>query len=98
MKKGRGLKFRKKLNFIITFTYKIPTFLLVDPFSKWGRNLKNFSQKLKFLGFFQLSWPLSQSSLMEPTKNKEAALGAAKSVVYTENKQKKQPHLNNRFC
>ena len=50
----------KKLNFIFTIRYEIPTFLSVGPFFKeGGGGLENFGQKLKFLGFIQLRSPLS---------------------------------------
>ena len=50
---GGGVKFKKKLNFIITIRYEIPTFLLVGPLFKEERGgLENFGQKLKILGFF----------------------------------------------
>ena len=64
------------------------------PFKNIYHALEDFS---KFNRPFKSTVALSQSSIMEPTKNKEAALGAVKSVVYTENNQKKHPPLNNRF-
>ena len=50
----------KKLNFIITIRYEIPTFSSVGPFFKegGGGDLENLGQKLKFWGFFQLRSPL----------------------------------------
>ena len=33
---GGGVKFKKKLNFIITIRYEIPTFSSVGPFFKEG--------------------------------------------------------------
>ena len=55
-----GFEISKKLNFIITIRYEIPTFSSVGPFfEEGGGGLENFGQKLKFLGFFQLRSPLT---------------------------------------
>ena len=46
---GEGFETLKKLNFIITIRYEIPTFSLVGPFFKEGGGaLENSGQKLKF--------------------------------------------------
>ena len=63
-----GQNLEKKTNFIITIRYQIPTFSPEGPFFEeggWGH--ENFSQKLKFLGFFQLRSPLTTLDLLIPS-------------------------------
>ena len=58
----------KSVRFInmITIRYKILTFSSVGPFFKeGGGGTENFDQKLKFLGFFQLRWPLKSMKSMK---------------------------------
>ena len=59
MKKGGGLNFGEKS--LKLLRYKILMFLSVGPHFKEGVRgfQKDFVQKLKFWGFFQLRWPLT---------------------------------------
>ena len=50
-----GVKISKKLNFIITIRYEIPTFSSVGPFFKeGGRGSRKFRPEAEILGIFSI--------------------------------------------